>query len=467
MTKQALIALTALWTCGVLAGCPGEPVPDDDWETKTIEAADQPEGDVEAGRDYLLMGDYSRCGPPRRVHDEVLGLGRPEQLLPDRGEANAELPYNETASTIDGQDIVIGNCLTCHARVHDGEVVIGLGDINRDFTKDFAVLAQLMSFAAQGEEEEAVMDRWISRVLATAPFSRMRTIGVNPANNVAAVLFAHRDAETLAWSDEPLLEEPPLDPVPTDVPPWWGLYKKNMLYYVGSGIGDHAHHMSTASALCVDDVDVAADIYENFKDVRAYLSSLRAPAYPRPLDEDLVDQGRAIFEQTCARCHGTYGDDWTYPNYVVSLDTVGTDPLLAEWSGASEDHLDWFNRSYYGSGSTEMVPNLGYVAPPLDGIWLTAPYLHNGSVPRLDQVLNSEARPTYWARSFASEDYLLDVPGWQHEELETGHAEIQNWSDRAPIYDTTWPGYGNQGHTFGDHLTDEERSAVIEYLKTL
>jgi hypothetical protein len=51
--------------------------------------------------------------------------------------------------------------------------------------------------------------------------------------------------------------------------------------------------------------------------------------------------------------------------------------------------------------------------------------------------------------------------------LDHGQADEPTMSARKRIYDTTLLGYGNDGHTFGDDLTVDDRRAVIEYLKTL
>ena len=100
------------------------------------------------------------------------------------------------------------------------------------------------------------------------------------------------------------------------------------------------------------------------------------------------------------------------------------------------------------------------MAPPLHGIWATPPYLHNGSVPTLEALLNSPLRPAYWTWSFDTSDYDEEAVGWIYEVRES------KGNDRQ-VYDTTAPGYGNGGHTFGDHLTDAERSDLLVYLKTL
>ena len=105
------------------------------------------------------------------------------------------------------------------------------------------------------------------------------------------------------------------------------------------------------------------------------------------------------------------------------------------------------------------MPFPGYIAPPLDGIWVTAPFFHNASVPDLEGVLNSKARPKYWTRDFNNPVYDYENIGWKYKE--------ENAPGGSATFNTTKPGCGNQGHYFGDKLSDAERDAVIEYLKTL
>src|SRR5262249_7538106 len=111
----------------------------------------------------------------------------------------------------------------------------------------------------------------------------------------------------------------------------------------------------------------------------------------------------------------------------------------------------------------------GYQAPPLDGIWATAPYFHNGSVPTVADGLNSKSRPKIFTRSYRTDQEAYDAAklGWRVEVLERGADPKLSDYQRRKLYDTTQTGRGNGGHTFGDHFTDAERRAVIEYLKTL
>jgi hypothetical protein len=179
-----------------------------------------------------------------------------------------------------------------------------------------------------------------------------------------------------------------------------------------------------------------------------------------------------VFAKHCSKCHGTYGANPTYPNKIVTLDQIGTDPTLAQAATqklADNFNLSWLARERDPEGNPiQLAVNDGYQAPPLDGIWATAPYFHNGSVPTVYQVLNSKARPTIYTRSYRTDrqDYDTANLGWKITELAKMPPGLQPNEERR-IYNTTLPGRHSTGHTYGDKLTEAERMAVIEYLKTL
>ncbi len=144
-----------------------------------------------------------------------------------------------------------------------------------------------------------------------------------------------------------------------------------------------------------------------------YLNTIQPPVYPELIDQTLAIEGKMIFEQHCATCHGTYGIGGTYPNLLVKPDRIGTDPTLSnayqsklselsELSELQNHFISWFNNGWFGQEPhrTQLFTEPGYVAQPLDGIWASAPYLHNGSIPTLEDLLNSNQRPVYWERSF-------------------------------------------------------------------
>src|SRR5262249_33824666 len=133
-----------------------------------------------------------------------------------------------------------------------------------------------------------------------------------------------------------------------------------------------------------------------FRDLRAFLLSLEPPNYPFPVDSAKAERGKVVFAETCARCHGTYGPDGKYPNKIVPLDVIGTDPEGARaLSAGLGAHYNW---GWLGEAHPVSPEKGGSQPPPLDGLWATAPYLHNGSVPTLHALLDSPSRPRRFTR---------------------------------------------------------------------
>lgn len=435
-----------------------------------VAAAPQRGGDPERGYRALLNEPYIRCGLPYGAYRELGDRVDPALIPKGREGRNAELPYALTAYTTgDGVDLVVNNCLACHASVFNGQLIIGLGNESLDFTEDPAARAETAGAYVEDPAEAREWRRWADRLRVLRPYTVTDTVGVNPAISITLGILAHRDRETLRWSDEPLMPPPPATPVPSSVPPWWRMKKKHALFYNTEGRGDHARIMMMGALLCAEDRAAVQAIDAYAPDIRAYLASIEPPKWPfGTIDRDLSQAGRVVFERTCSGCHGTYGDRESYPNLVVDLAAVGTDPAMARFAsdGSADRFIRWVNGSFYGETAFS-APAPGYIAPPLDGVWATAPYLHNGSVPTVEALLQSSIRPQYWTRSFRSDDYDPKALGWRYQELDYGKAGAKTRQERVRLFDTTLPGYSNAGHTFGDLLSDSERRAVLEYLKTL
>jgi mono/diheme cytochrome c family protein len=472
------------------------------WDTGAELPAPPPNhGDAQRGEWLLLNGDYMSCGLPYKLWNfpiaapivqQALGQGRP--TMPGRSGRNADLPYSVNAfTTADGAEVVNLNCLECHGGFFDGELVVGLGDPTRDFTDGLIgafpvdlvqswMLSPLLGFT-QAERDNTEILLHTARALGDR--TTTRTVGNNPADSLARVLAEHRDPETLAWSDVPLREVvfygddglPLADSrFTSDPPPWWRVHKKNALFYNGMTRGPHRGTMEAASAICVDNETEAARIDGLFEDIQAFVESVRAPRYPRPIDDARAAQGRVLFARDCAGCHGSYGADAladetdTYPNLLIPLDVIATDPVIAEvGTKHAANVFEVYNRTFYGRVTSlhPGEPFPGYVPPPLDGIWATAPFLHNGSVPSVLLVLNSKARPRYWKRiDYDSTHFDEQALGWPFIALPYGQDDAPD-AERKYIYDTTKWSQSNGGHTFGDGYSDAERRAVLEYLKTL
>jgi len=204
----------------------------------------------------------------------------------------------------------------------------------------------------------------------------------------------------------------------------------------------------------------------DFKDILAYLKSIEAPKYPLPIDRKLAAEGEHVFNKSCSVCHGSYGADGKCPNKVIPLDVVGTDPLRL--TKLTKEFRDYYRQSWFGKGgeSGYEYPT-GYVAPPLDGVWASGPYFHNGSVPTVYGVLTAEARPKYFRRVGGAKEYDSKNLGLKVETLGAPAPKDAPGEARRRVVDTTLPGLSNQGHPFGFKLSEKEKRQVIEYLKTL
>src|SRR5690606_13467321 len=119
----------------------------------------------------------------------------------------------------------------------------------------------------------------------------------------------------------------------------------------------------------------------------------------------------------CSKCHGSYGEKEEYPNLLIPQSVIKTDSALFKANYQNPQFVNWFNNSWFAMGDhpASLVPYNGYIAPPLDGVWATAPYLHNGSVPTINTLLNSSIRPRYWERNFSRPEYDYENLGWKYE----------------------------------------------------
>ncbi len=250
-----------------------------------------------------------------------------------------------------------------------------------------------------------------------------------------------------------------------DPPAWWYLKKKTALYSDGAATGDFTRPIMQFTMGEPNGEKIRG--WENdFRDILAYLKSIEKPKYPLPVDAKLAQAGAQVFTKTCAGCHGTYGTEGKYPNKVVPLDVIGTDPLRL--TKLSKEFRQYLDKTWFGQGGSQHVAEpQGYVAPPLDGVWATAPYFHNGAVPTVYGVLTAAARPKYFRRVGTFKDYDTQNLGLKVETLNASAPKDAPAEARRRVVDTTLPGLSNAGHPFGFKLSEKEKRQVIEYLKTL
>ncbi len=194
-----------------------------------------------------------------------------------------------------------------------------------------------------------------------------------------------------------------------------------------------------------------------------WLLDAMPPKYPYPIDRALAEKGAPLYAEYCAACHGASGQDFkgSYVGHVVPLEQIGTDrhrldsftPELAQNLGSVYAGYPW---RFQGFRKT-----FGYANMPLDGIWLRAPYLHNGSVPSLRDLLEPAAlRPKNFCRGYDVFDQRR--LGFVSDVCEEGGRHFFH-------FDTSLPGNGNAGHegkAFGTEMADDEKTALVEFLKT-
>lgn len=203
--------------------------------------------------------------------------------------------------------------------------------------------------------------------------------------------------------------------------------------------------------------------------VFGFLKGYAPPRFPGDIDRAKAEQGRGIFASACSGCHGVYDASierpqlLEFPNWIGAFDT---DPVRHEAIDAGS--IKAIQTSAFGDKL--ILRNTGqYAAPPLSGLWLSAPYLHNGTVPTLWQMMTPSERPARFMVGGHALDFRnVGIAGATDASGTYVYpAGYQPWSSPVTI-DTTQPGYGNGGHTapFAG-LRDEQKRALIEYLKLL
>lgn len=185
-----------------------------------------------------------------------------------------------------------------------------------------------------------------------------------------------------------------------------------------------------------------------------WIGGLKAPPFPFPMDKSLAARGEPIFRASCAECHAFDGAKAGQP---IPIAAVGTD--RSRFDSWTTQAVAGFNGlSDYSWHYSHFRKTSGYMAQALDGLWARAPYLHNGSVPSLADLLRV---PTNRPKTFYAG---YDV----YDPVRVGF--VSNGPDAAKQgtkFDTSLPGNGNGGHLFGTNLPDGDKAALLEYLKTL
>jgi mono/diheme cytochrome c family protein len=198
--------------------------------------------------------------------------------------------------------------------------------------------------------------------------------------------------------------------------------------------------------------------------IEKWLWALEPPPYPFAVDPILVDQGRPVYAEYCAHCHGVDGRDFNGATVgeVIPLAEIGTDRArLDSFTPTLSRNLGAVYAGYPEYRFKNFRKTWGYANLPLDGLWLRAPYLHNGSVPTVWDLLQpADQRPKTFYRG--NDLYHPSRLGFVWDQKQEGDRKYF-------LFDTKLPGNGNQGHeglNYGTELSDDDKWALVEYLKT-
>jgi mono/diheme cytochrome c family protein len=238
-----------------------------------------------------------------------------------------------------------------------------------------------------------------------------------------------------------------------DLPSLWNQRIREHLWLHWDGNNNSVEERNKSAAIGAGATPDSLDLPAMAR-VGAWIMDLKAPAYPADrIDAAKAAQGAAVYQRECARCHDIGG---AMTGQVTPVGEVGTD----------RERLDSFTPDLaakmhtIGEGRPWQFSHFrktdGYANMPLDGIWLRAPYLHNGSVPTLRALLSPEKRPSEFYRAY-------DVYDW------TDVGFVSSGPDAARegvLFSTRERGNSNAGHLYGTTLEAAAKDALLEYLKT-
>ena len=366
-----------------------------------------------------------------------------------------------------GQQVGVLGCVACHSGRAAGRFIVGLGNKNIDVYQigtDLLRAQTLYSTVMRRNLSNPEYKQLTQQALAfasrlTVPEDTNLTRGLVPVSIIRRWFY---DNQKL--------------PVPKDmgrgqvkVPSFWGYGLKRKVGQFTDGFGNGILPGWGAAVELVggqlpEHIREYADRLEHAEEI---LGDLLPPAYPFAIDATLAGTGKSIFNKTCQKCHGQYEkDDLGHPKYEaplwIPIQVVGTDE--ERLMGNSRQFLDVIDRNPLRDLIQTTRLGEGYFAPKLYGIWSRFPYLHNASVPSLCALLSPpDKRPKIFSMKESGEEHRFDKTCVGLNEVSVPIA-LRTSRD---IYDTHRVGHSNKGHRFGTQLSGSEKSALIEYLKTL
>lgn len=433
-----------------------------------------------------------------------------------------KLPLGLSTYKYQDADVVNTNCFSCHSSVVDGMVLAGAPNRFFDATAQRIQTSALLkmyntrflsgpirlldNIVLSKSEEESLMgfkdyyEKIVKPVLKDTsvkgdnpgPYVVWQTLTKLSEDNRLAI-----DIGKVSRDEVELLQKPTLPQIQPQ--PWWNLkYKKKAFWNMD------VTHLSPASFSLnhLDHHDLNhGSIEARMQETQKHLDfaiQVKAPVYSKIKSVDPVKASRGYKlynsnQLSCYKCHGAHDQNGkflsaTFPEQKYD---VGTDPEFAKINQTFEKlykktdliFSEFLNTEYIGETTGFLTKKAGYIAPPLVGIWASAPYLHNGSVPTLKALLSPvSARPVRWQasleplsynhtelgveyRSLSEEKYLRMKTDYQRSWKISKFLFTQNAETFRSVYNTEDFGRSNGGHNFTDDLSADEIEDLVEYLK--
>jgi hypothetical protein len=237
-----------------------------------------------------------------------------------------------------------------------------------------------------------------------------------------------------------------------DLPQVWNQKPRESLYLHWDGNNNDIHERNYAAAMAVGATPESV-LPESFNRVTNWLLGTQPPKWPWALDQAKVAQGKPVWDKNCAGCH-EFGRTDT-GQVTTNIEELGTDPhRLDSFTTGLVTAFHGFKKPPFDFNAYRKTQS--YSNTPTDGIWMRAPYLHNGSVPTLWDLLQPpEQRPPVF---FTGSDV--------YDQQKVGFVTTSQIPGGFK-YDTRLEGNHNSGHLYGTQLSDVDKRALIEFMKTL
>jgi mono/diheme cytochrome c family protein len=288
----------------------------------------------------------------------------------------------------------------------------------------------------------------------------------------------------------PMAEATPAELVGmADFPSVWFQAGREGMWLHWDGNNDRVDERNLSAAFGTGATPTTLDAEKVLRTAAWLWDQAAPPGFPEArIDAALAARGEPVYRRLCWDCHGNprppfegervgtvvaiadvATDRWRLDSYTPEL-AAAQNSLYAGFPRAGEEACgeprpgesrERFEHRCYPARFSHFRKTYGYAAMPLDGLWLRAPYLHNGSVPTLaDLLAPGEERPAVFYRG--DDLYDFERVGFVHTAPRSGGRALFR-------FDTAAPGNGNRGHegpAYGTELAAAERAALLEYLKT-